>query len=100
MTFTADDNLCIDRLATLLGVRYPAVLWEELEADGQPFALITQAAEERGGPLAMTVEREAAGTGWAVICDGVALVKGAVTAGRAALEAGMEVGLQFALGVA
>jgi hypothetical protein len=98
--FSDDDNLCIDQLATLLQVRFPAVSWTELEADGQPFALISQGAGHRGGVLTMTVERMAVGAAWRVVCDGVTLVSDAVSAARAALEAGLEVGLQMALGVA
>jgi hypothetical protein len=98
--FSDDDNLCIDKLATLLQVRFPAVQWEELEAGGQPFALIAQGEGHRGGAFAMTVERMAEGAAWRVICDGVTLVSDAVSAARAALEAGLEVGFQMALGVA
>jgi hypothetical protein len=98
--FNDDDALCIDKLAIILGVRYPDVEWEALEADGQPFALLSQPASSRGGALAMMVQQAADGTGWSVVCDDVALIEGAQSAGRAALEAGLEVGLQCLLGVA
>jgi hypothetical protein len=98
--FNDDDSLCIDKLATILGVRYPDVGWEELKADGQPFALLSQPASSRGGALAMTVQRMGDGAGWAVVCDDVVLATEAASAGRAALEAGLEVGLQCLMGAA
>src|SRR5450759_4559488 len=81
-------------MARLAGIRYPDAAWEELQADGQPFALLSQPASSRGGELSMTVQRMADGATWAVVCDGVVLSTSALSAGRAALEAGLEVGLQ------
>lgn len=98
--FDEDDELGIDKLATILGVRYPEARWAALEADGQPFALVSQDAAARGGALAVMVQRMANGTGWEVVCDGVTLTTEAASAGRAALEAGIEVAYQCLIGAA
>lgn len=98
--FDEDDELGIDKLTAILDVRYPEARWMALEADGQPFALISQDEASPGGALAMTVQRMANGAGWEVVRDGVALATQAQTAGRAALEAGIEVAYQCLIGAA
>ena len=100
LSFNTDDAQCIAKLTALLMVRFPDAEWCELEADGRLFALISQGAESRGGRLALPVQQMAEGAAWEVVCDEVQLVADAVSAGRAALEAGLEVGFQMLIGAA
>ena len=101
LSFDEEDELGIDKLAIILGVRYPDVTWCELVTDGVLGALVSQGSEGRGGAVAVYVQRVASdlpGERWRVVCDGVQVVADATSAGRAALEAAAEVGFQWLTG--
>lgn len=91
-----DDRDGIERMAMLLAVRVPGATWAELATnDGVPFVHIGSPAlgDARSG-LEGQLWRDAEGT-WRVELNGIEVAASRVSAGTAALMAGLEVAFQW-----